>query len=101
MKRQTKLKAMALSVAMACAMLSPCTLSAQSDSFFRDGGDYSNRDAGGGAYSLNNQQFGSDTNGGYNLNNQTFGQDPAPLGTGLLILTAAGAGYVALKRKKH
>lgn len=101
MKKTIKLKAFALSVAMAFGMLLPNAAFAQSDGFFRDGGDYSYRDAGGGAYSLNNQQFGSDTNGGYNLNNQTFGQDPAPLGTGLLILTVAGAGYVALKRKKH
>lgn len=102
MKKQTKLKAFVLSVAMTVWMLLPVTMNAQSDGFFRSGGgDYSNRDAGGGAYSLNNQQFGSDANGGYNLDNQTFGQNTSPLGTGLLILTAAGAGYVAIKRKQH
>ncbi|MBQ3845075.1 MAG: hypothetical protein II817_08910 [Bacteroidales bacterium] len=99
--RKLKLKSVFFTMAMAFGMLLPVTASAQSDGFFRGGGDYSNRDAGGGAYSLNNQTFGSDDNGGYNLNNQTFGQETAPLGTGLLILTAAGAGYVALKRKKY
>lgn len=84
--RKLKLKSVFFTMAMAFGMLLPVTASAQSDGFFRGGGDYSNRDAGGGAYSLNNQ---------------TFGQETAPLGTGLLILTAAGAGYVALKRKKY
>ncbi len=100
MKRTTKLKVLVLSLAMALCMLSPTTTTAQSDGFFRDAGEYSNRD-GNGAYSLNNQTFGSDVNGGYNLNNQTFGQDPAPLGSGLLILTAVGAGYAAVRRKRH
>ena len=54
-----------------------------------------------GYYNLFNQQFGSDEQGGYELYNQTFGQDyeEAPLGSGLLILVAAGAGY-ALKKSK-
>ena len=53
-------------------------------------------------YTLFNQQFGSDDNGGYELYNQIFGQDAnldAPLGSGLFILVAAGAGY-ALKKSK-
>ena len=98
MKKINNLKVLVLSLAMALCMLSPTTTTAQSDGFFRDAGEYSNRD---GAYSLNNQTFGSDVNGGYNLNNQTFGQDPAPLGSGLLILTAVGAGYAAVRRKRH
>ncbi|MDY6437238.1 MAG: hypothetical protein SPK72_06665 [Bacteroidales bacterium] len=48
-------------------------------------------------WALNNSSFGE---GGYNLNNQTFGQEPAPLGSGLLILTAVGAGYAAVRRKR-
>ena len=43
---------------------------------------------------LDNQGFGA-TNGG--ITNQTFG---APLGSGLLILLAAGAGYATLKKRK-
>ena len=34
------------------------------------------------------------------INNQIFGQ-PAPLGSGVLLLLAAGAGYAALKRKEE
>ena len=43
---------------------------------------------------LDNQGFGA-TNGG--ITNQTFG---APLGSGLLIMLAAGAGYATLKKRK-
>ena len=89
MKRQTKLKALALSVAMACAMLSPCTLSAQSDGFFRSGNDNYNRDGG-----LSNQTFGSEAGG---PQTQT---DLVPLGSGLLIMMTAGAGYALLKKKE-
>ena len=54
-------------------------------------------------YNLFNQQFGSDDEGGYELYNQTFGQDneEAPLGSGLLVLTAAGALYTLKKRKNN
>ena len=53
-----------------------------------------------GGYNLFNQQFGSDVEGGYELYNQTFGQQ-LPLGSGLLILTAAGVGYALKKRKSN
>ena len=86
MKRQTKLKAMALSVAMACAMLSPCTLFAQSDDFFRTEDNFGgNRDF---------ATTGAITNNG-------IGQSEAPLGSGLLILTAVGAGYAVARRKSY
>ena len=100
MKRTTKLKVLVLSMAMALGMLLPTTTTAQSDGFFRDAGEYSNRD---GIYNyiIGTQQFGSDVNGGYNIGTQNFGQDPAPLGSGLLILTAVGAGYAAVRRKRH
>ena len=55
---------------------------------------------GDGYYNLYNQQFGSDVEGGYELYNQSFGQE-LPLGSGLLILTAAGAGYALKKRKSN
>lgn len=63
------------------------TLNAQgSDGFFRAGNDdsYSNRD-------------GITLNG---LTTQDLGQEPAPLGSGLLIMVAAGAGYAVMRRKK-
>ena len=50
-----------------------------------------------GGYNLHNQQF-SDDEGGYNLYNQFF---EVPLGSGLLILTAAGVGYALKKRKSN
>ena len=91
-------KTFVLSLAMA-GMLLPMAAHAQSDGFFRDGGDYTNRD-GNGAYSLNNQQFGSGVSGGYNLNNQTFGQEAVPLGSGLIVMLAAGVGYAVMRRKR-
>ena len=98
MKKQTKLKAFVLSVMMLAGMLLPVSAFAQSDDFFRDIGDYSNRATGTGAYSFNNQQFGGDSNGGYNFDNQTFGQNTVPLGSGMLVLTVIGAGYIAVRR---
>ena len=61
---------------------------AQSDGFFKsDNGGYSNREnEGGGIMALPNH--GADTD-------QT-----APLGSGMLILTAMGAGYAIARRKK-
>ena len=32
--------------------------------------------------------------------NQGFGENPAPLGSGVLMLVAAGAGYAVIKSKK-
>jgi len=100
MKRTTKLKVLVLFLAMALCMLSPATVLAQggNDNLLQ----FDNNDVGRSGFatnwSLNNSSFGE---GGYNLNNQTFGQDPAPLGSGLLILTAVGAGYAAVRRKRH
>lgn len=100
MKRTTKLKALVLSLAMALGMLSPATVLAQggNDNLLQ----FDNNDVGRSGFATNwalyNSSFGE---GGYNLNNQTFGQDPAPLGSGLLILTAVGAGYAAVRRKRH
>lgn len=100
MKRTTKLKVLVLSLAMALGMLSPATVLAQggNDNLLQ----FDNNDVGRSGFATNwvlyNSSFGE---GGYNLNNQTFGQDPAPLGSGLLILTAVGAGYAAVRRKRH
>lgn len=66
-------------------MLLPFAASAQrSDSFFSgfEDDDYENRIA----------YIG--------LGNQPFGTEPAPVGSGLLVLTVAGAGYAALRRKR-
>jgi len=109
MKRtKRKLKTIALGVLVAAGMLLPCAASAQSmfgsgsgssgsDGFFKSsGGD--NRTSSDMGLNLSNQQFGS---GGYNLSNQTFGDAPVPLGSGLLVMTLAGAGYAVLRRRKN
>ena len=85
MKKQKTLKALVLTVAMAAGMLLPMTMNAQNDDFFRGSDEMTNREA----------EAISVTGG---ITNQQFGE--APLGSGLLILVAAGAGYVALKKKE-
>ena len=71
--------------------LLPITLFAQSDGFFRVNDDDS----------YNNRASWTNPTGEGGLNNQQFGQPvPGPLGSGLLILTAAGAGYAVLRRKR-
>jgi hypothetical protein len=85
MKKAFKLKAYMLSLTMT-ALLLPMTSFAQqtSDDFFRvDDAFNDNRAV---AYALTG-----------NLANDDFG---APLGSGLLILTAAGAGYAISRRKR-
>ncbi len=83
--KKLNLKTLILSFLTAIIMLLPFTMSAQrSDGFFKanEGDDYQSRDA-----SI-----------GMGLSNDSFGQ--APLGTGLLVMVAAGAGYALLKRKR-
>lgn len=78
-------KALTMSLLVAIIMLLPFAASAQrSDSFFSgfEDDDYENRIA-----------F-------IGLGNQPFGTEPAPVGSGLLVLTVAGAGYAALRRKR-
>ena len=102
------LKALSFSAALAALMLSPMTTNAQGGGALGRGkdaesiGDFSLFDRGslGGGFNLFNQQFGEDEEGGYELYNQTFGQE-GPLGNGLLILVAAGAGYALKKRKNN
>ena len=95
-----KLKTMALMVAMAAGVLLPMKVSAQglfNSSFGHSGsGGVSNGAFGNyGSTEVTNESFG--TNSG-DVNNQNFGK--APLGSGILIMLAAGAGYATLKRKK-
>ena len=95
-----KLKTMALMVAMAAGMLLPMKVSAQglfNSSFGHSGsGGVSNGAFGNsGSTEVTNESFG--TNSG-DVKNQNFGK--APLGSGLLIMLVAGAGYATLKRKR-
>lgn len=89
MKIKAKRLAIVLSLMIAVCSIMP--LQAQTDGFFRGGNDnYENR-----SISIN-----SDTENG--LTNNGIGQsEPTPLGSGLLIMMAAGAGYVMVRRKRN
>jgi len=100
MKR--KLKMMALSAVLAAGMLLPTAMSAQglfNSSFGHSGGSgVSNSgfgQSGSGSNEVTNESFGTNSGG---VKNQTFGK--APLGSGILIMLAAGAGYAVIKRKR-
>lgn len=105
-----KKKTLLLTLALLAGLLGPMDLNAQEGGALGRGedaesiGNFSLFDRGllGGGFNLFNQQFGEDEEGGYELYNQTFGQDSdTPLGSGLLILVAAGAGYAFKKRKNN
>ena len=86
MRKQTKLKAFMLSLMMLTNIFLPATVNAQkSDGFFRESDNF------------NGNRFAAE---GAIINNG-IGQSEAPLGSGLLVLTAFGAGYVALKKKEE
>ena len=90
MKTTKKMKAFALTLAMALGMLLPRTMNAQSDGFFRGGNNDNSeyRDA----ISLGGN--------GMSLGDNPTQENPSPLGSGLMVMVAAGAGYVALKKKE-
>lgn len=85
-----KTKAFITTVAIVMTLLLPITTNAQSgsDGFFS---------------SSNMDDFDERTSWEFSAANQQFGQkdDPAPLGSGLIIMTVAGASYVLLKNKKE
>ncbi|MBO4574305.1 MAG: hypothetical protein J5708_03165 [Bacteroidales bacterium] len=86
MKRFTFLKAFMLSCFMAAVSLLPMSLNAQqtSDDFFRT------NDFGGSRYVAE-----------WSIVNNGIGQSETPLGSGLLVLTAVGAGYAIARRKRN
>lgn len=91
MKINMHKKRFIISAVVLAMMLMPFTMSAQgpfgSDNYFRINEDnYSNR--------------ASDPVIVGNINNQTFGQD-VPVGSGIAVLVAAGAGYAIMKRRKN
>jgi len=89
MKKQTNRKAIVLSLAMA-ALLS-VSATAQS----RQGGLFGSKSNVEQSSMLNRD---GENMQGVNLGNSLYG---APVGSGLLVLTAIGAGYAALKKKKE
>ena len=83
-----RLKTIVFLVVAVCALL-PCIASAQTlktDNFFKNIDE------------VNNRENGLDW--GTGLTTQDPTQPAAPLGSGLLIIAAAGAGYAALRRKR-
>jgi hypothetical protein len=108
-KRNKKTRNIALMAAMAVGVVLPPTAEAASpyqrerglfgrggtrDSGVEVGSGVLNQGFGGTSGALGNQGFG-ETGGG--LTNQTFQE--VPLGCGLLVLAAAGAGYATIKKR--
>ena len=102
---KTRKKTIVLSILVALGMLLPASLSAQEQKGGRYGGLFGenapeasnglmNRSESTVGGNFTGQGFGA-TNG--NITGQTFG---APLGSGLFVLLAAGAGYATMKSKK-
>ena len=92
--KKNSLKAIALSLGLAAMLLSANNLAAQDGGLFSRGATADNET--------------SNTRGLMNINlntedgitNGNFGEQPAPLGSGLVLLIGAGLGYVALKKKE-
>ena len=102
---KTRKKTIVLSILVALGMLLPASLFAQEQQGGRHGGLFGentpstsnglmNRSESTVGGNFTSQGFGA-TNG--NITGQTFG---APLGGGLFVLLAAGAGYATMKSKK-
>ena len=94
---------MFIALMMLLGIIVPTTLSAQhTDGFFSGGSEiYENRD-GDLYFTVNTQDFlGYVT---FTVNTQDFedpGNNSLPLGSGMAVLLAAGAGYVTFKRKEE
>ena len=90
------LKTIVFSLGLATMTLTANSLTAQ-----QGGGFINNQGFGStGGGNIGNQSFGVTNNS--NIGNQTFGNQPEmPLGSGLLIMVAAGASYALLKKKKQ
>jgi hypothetical protein len=86
MKKTTTLKALVLSMVMTLGFVMP--MAAQTDGFFKNNNEdiYGNRD-------------GGTSVTGSSITNQQFGQT-VPVGSGLLIMVAAGAGYAVARRRR-
>ena len=76
-------------IALAIVLSVGLTANAQRDGFFNDWDDYSN--------GLDRDDITMPTLPGHGLS----GNQDAPLGSGLLILTAMGAGYAIARRKRE
>ena len=97
MDKSRKRKAKVLSMAMLVALSLPLGASAQEGLFSRGVSDEAYYGFGGSKNSTSLIGNRDATTGV--INNQIFGQE-VPMGSGVLILLAAGMGYAALKRKE-
>lgn len=114
MKQPNSLKTIALSLGLAAMGLTAGNLNAQTGGgLFGRGAETeagaSNenfmRTTGANSFNITTGQFGGDggsTGGNYGINIGLFGQEPpAPLGSGLFIMAAAGAAYAFSKKRKN
>ena len=92
-------KAFIMAAAMVASLLLPTTTNGQngSDGFFNstNSDEYKGRSMFSG--NVNNQTFGQNYGTTFG---QNTGQNESPLGSGLLIMTIAGASYVCFKKKE-
>ena len=91
MKKQTNRKAIVFSMVMAAMLSLPTMTQAQT----RQGGLFGSKSSDVQHTSMLNRDNMTMTGG---IGNESYG---APVGGGLLVLTAIGAGYLALKKKKE
>ena len=101
-RSKLNLKTIAFSLGLAAGMMLPASASAQGvfgdmlDNYYAEKEAQSSQ--GGGALLRGNTR--GDINDGGSFTNGNFGENPAPLGSGIVILLGAGMGYVTLKKKE-
>ena len=114
MKTTKSLKTVAFALGLAAMTLPATTLNAQgrpgglfgtnAPTEQPQGGLLGDRTGSSTSFNIGTGQFGGDggsTGGNYGINIGTMGQDPpAPLGSGLFIMAAAGAAYAFSKKRK-
>lgn len=118
MKTTRSLKTVAFALGLAALMVPSTTLMAQYDGngglfglgnkaesgVQRDGGLLGSSSGSSTSFNIGTGQFGGDggqTGGDYGIGIGVLGQDPpAPLGSGLFIMAAAGAAYAFSKKRK-
>ena len=115
MKTTKSLKTVAFALGLAAMMVPATTLNAQgrpgglfgtnAPTEQPQGGLMGDRSGNNTSFNIGTGQFGGDggqTGGNYGINIGTIGQEPpAPLGSGLFIMAAAGAAYAFSKKRKN
>ena len=114
MKTTKKLKTITLSLGLAALMFQAVTVDAQVinrgllQNPYKEQGKQDGalmRSGSSSTYNISTGQFGGNggqAGGNYGIGIGTFGQDPpAPLGSGLFIMAAAGAAYAFSKKRKN